>query len=86
MLTQKNALPEGLTKQLKAALLILEAIDEVYSNDLSFEKACDLHLAKDRLHYLLDEPGELLEFVEYSPSQRQEVIRKADLLMEAEAA
>jgi hypothetical protein len=79
----ETALPEGLTKQLKAALLILEAVDEAYSNDLSFNSACDLTTAMERVKYILGESQP--QYVTYTPEQRQEVIRKAELLMQEAA-
>lgn len=81
MLTQKNALPEGLTKQLKAALLILEAVDEAYSNQLNFTSACDLTTAMERVKYILGESQP--QYITYTPEERAEVLRKLEL---AEAA
>ena len=75
---QKTALPEGLTKQLKAALLILEAADEAYSNELNFTSACDLTVAMQRVKYILGESQP--QYITYTPEQRQEVIRKAKRL------
>lgn len=86
--TQENkgnptALPEGLTKQLKAALLILEAADETYSNQLNFTSACDLTVAMERVKYILGESQP--QYITYTPEQRQETIRKATRLAQEAA-
>ena len=81
IMTQINeTLPQAIEKQLIAAVAILESINEVYGKSLNFNHACDLQMAMQRVKVVLGEPSP--QYVEYSAAARQEVIKKAEQMIE----